>query len=74
MENKTPQNVDGRFYVHVNCINCSLCTEIAGDIFATDHDEGYEYVKKQPQNEAEIELVEELIQLCPASAVRENKN
>jgi len=72
MVKKIPQNVDGRFYVDTNCINCSLCPEIAADIFATNHDEGYEYVKKQPQNEAELKLITEIIRLCPANAIHDN--
>lgn len=72
MAEKIPQNVNGRFYVDTNCINCSLCPEIARDIFATNHDEGYEYIKKQPQNAAELELVKEVIRLCPANAVQDS--
>ena len=72
MVKKLPQNVYGRFYVDTNCINCSLCPEIAPDIFATNHDQGYEYIKKQPQNTAELDLVAEVIQLCPANAVQDN--
>ncbi|MDM8536765.1 ferredoxin [Desulfobacterales bacterium HSG17] len=72
MVKKLPQNVHGRFYVDTNCINCSLCPEIAPDIFATNHDEGYEYIKKQPENEAELKLVAEVIRLCPTSAVHDN--
>lgn len=74
MARKIPENADGRFYVDTNCINCSLCPEIAKDIFATNHDEGYEYVKKQPQNDAELRLVQEVIRLCPASAVRDRND
>jgi ferredoxin len=72
MVKKTPQNVDGKVYVDTNCINCSLCPEIAPDIFATNHDEGFEYIKKQPQNRAEHKLVAEAIRLCPASAIQDN--
>ena len=71
MAKKIPQNIDGRFYVDIHCINCSLCPEIATDIFATDHDLGLEYVKKQPENEAELMLVAEAIKLCPASAIQD---
>lgn len=66
------QNVPGRFWVDTRCINCSLCPEIAPDIFATNHDQGYEYVKKQPENMTEHRLIAEAIRLCPASAIRDN--
>jgi len=73
MAAKISQNTDGRFYVDVNCINCSLCPEIAPDIFVTNHDEGYEYIKKQPENAAELKLVAEAIRLCPANAIQDNR-
>jgi ferredoxin len=72
MVKKIPQNVEGRFYVDTHCINCSLCPEIAPDIFATNHDEGYEYVKKQPRNTTELKLVAEAISECPANAIKDN--
>ncbi len=71
MAQKIPQNINGRYYTDTHCINCSLCPEIAPDIFATNHDQGFEYVKKQPENEAELMLVEEAIKLCPASAIQD---
>lgn len=72
MLRKIPQNVDGRFYVDTRCINCSLCAEMAPDIFETNHEDGYEYVKKQPQNKTEHQLVAEAIELCPANAIQDN--
>ena len=72
MAEKNPQNVDGRFYVDTHCINCSLCSEIAPDIFATNHDEGVEYVRKQPVNAAELMSLAEAINLCPANAIQDN--
>ncbi|MEE4356927.1 MAG: ferredoxin [Desulfococcaceae bacterium] len=71
MIQKTPQNVPGRFYVHINCINCSLCSEAAGNLFGCNHEEGYEYVRKQPQNPEELDLMEEMRRLCPADAIRD---
>lgn len=72
MIGKILENIEGRFYVDTHCINCSLCPEIASQIFATNHEEGYEYVKRQPCNEAELQLVAEAMALCPASAIRDN--
>ncbi len=72
MAKKIPQNVEGRFYVDTHCINCSLCPEIAPDIFASNHDEGVEYVKKQPRNATELKLVAEAISECPANAIKDN--
>ncbi len=72
MVKKIAQNVEGRFYVDTHCINCSLCPEMAPNIFATNHDLGVEYVKKQPQNAAERKLMAEAISLCPANAIQDN--
>ncbi len=66
------ENVEGRFYVDDKCINCSLCVEIAPAIFATNHDEGYEYIHRQPGNQEEDDLVAELIEICPANAIQDN--
>lgn len=70
---KIAQNIAGRFYVDVNCINCSLCAEIACDIFETNHEEGWEFVKRQPQTKEEFELVEEAISLCPVNAIHDSE-
>ena len=70
MATRIQQNINGKFYVDINCINCSICAEIAPGIFTTNHDEGYEYIFKQPESGEEKALVEELIELCPASAIQ----
>lgn len=72
MAKKIAENVEGRYYVDTNCINCSLCPEIAPTLFATNHDEGYEFIKKQPCNEEEFKLLEEAIRICPADAIRDD--
>ena len=72
MVEKTPGNADGKFYVAAHCINCSLCAEIAADIFATNHDDGYEFVQKQPGTGEALALVEEAMDLCPANAIRDD--
>ncbi len=70
MAEKIPENCEGRFYVDTHCINCSLCAESVPEIFATNHDEGYEYVTRQPVSSDEFKLVAEMIELCPASAIQ----
>ena len=73
MAHRISQNIQGRFYVDSNCINCSLCPEIAPDNFMTNHDLGYEYICKQPENSKERELIAQAIELCPADAIKEDK-
>ena len=72
MVEKARGNCEGRFYVDTHCINCSLCPEIAAGIFATNHEDGYEYVVRQPETKQEFQLVAEAINLCPASAIRDD--
>ncbi len=72
MAEKILENSDGRFYVDTHCINCSLCSESVPSVFATNHDEGYEYVTRQPVSDDEFKLMAEMICLCPASAIQDN--
>jgi len=72
MMKKIKENTDGQFYVNTYCINCSLCPEIAPQIFASNHRKGYEYVKKQPADEEELALVREAMNICPARAIQED--
>ena len=52
IDEKTPLNVPGKFYVDSSCIDCDLCRETAPENFGRDEDEGVSYVKKQPDNES----------------------
>ncbi|MBF0376928.1 MAG: ferredoxin [Desulfamplus sp.] len=63
------ENVSGMFYVDIRCIGCSVCAEIAPSHFATNHDEGYEYVYSQPVSESEINLCKEAMEICPVNAI-----
>jgi ferredoxin len=72
MAHRLSQNVQGRFYVDSNCINCSLCPEIAPENFMTNQHKGYEYVSKQPVNDQETTLIEEAMVLCPSNAIKDS--
>ncbi len=65
----TAENVPGMFYVDIRCIGCSVCQEIAPTHFATNYDEGYEYVYNQPVSEEEIALCSEAMEICPVNAI-----
>ena len=67
-EDKYEANVKGKFYVDTECIDCNLCRETAPDNFA-DHDDGYSYVYKQPENQAEEDLCAEALEGCPVEAI-----
>jgi len=68
-EDKNPENVDGKYYVDSNCIDCDLCREHAPDNFARDDDEGYSYVYKQPETPEEEEYCMEALEGCPVEAI-----
>ena len=59
LEEKNEENVDGKFYVDSQCIDCDLCRETAPENFKREEDEGYSFVYKQPGNKEE-ELFEEM--------------
>ena len=48
-----PENVEGKYYVDEQCIDCDLCREEAPNNFTRQETEGYSYVYKQPENEEE---------------------
>ncbi|SLM30202.1 Ferredoxin-2 (modular protein) [Desulfamplus magnetovallimortis] len=63
------ENIPGKYYVNSRCVGCDICLEIAPDIFACNHDEGYAYVGLQPDCEAEENLCMEAMHLCPVNAI-----
>ncbi len=68
-EDRNPTNVDGKFYVDSECIDCDLCRETAPENFKREEDEGYSYVFKQPENEEEVEQCKEAMEGCPVEAI-----
>ena len=62
-------NVEGKFYVDEQCIDCDLCRETAPRNFTREEDEGYSYVYKQPENEEELESCIEAMDGCPVEAI-----
>ena len=58
IDEKTPLNVPGKFYVDSSCID-----------FGRDDDEGVSYVKKQPDNDEELSACEEALEGCPVEAI-----
>lgn len=68
-ENKVPENTDGPFYVDDQCIDCGVCVETAPDHFAQNEDEGYAYVKRQPDDDEERDACREALEECPVEAI-----
>jgi len=69
---KIVENVPGSFYVNTRCIGCTICPEIAPANFASNLEEGYEYVCKQPADRDEESLCREAMEICPVDAIMDN--
>ena len=67
-EDKYKDNVAGKFYVDTECIDCNLCRETAPENF-TNHDDGYSYVYKQPENQVEADACADALEECPVEAI-----
>ena len=68
-DDRVPENVEGRFYVDTQCIDCNLCRDIAAGNFAHQEEAGYAYVKKQPDKEEEEGQCKEAMDSCPVEAI-----
>ena len=69
IDQKVPENVAGRFYVDVTCIDCDLCRETAPANFVRQDDEGYSYVTTQPATAAEEAACLAAMEECPVEAI-----
>ena len=66
---KVPDNVAGKFYVDSQCIDCDVCRDTSPANFRRNDENGYSYVHKQPETEAEVALCEEAFNACPVEAI-----
>ncbi|MBD3220015.1 ferredoxin [bacterium] len=69
VQDKVPGNVTGKFYTDTNCIDCDLCRQTAPENFDRNDDEGYSYVKKQPETEEELQQCRDALEDCPVEAI-----
>jgi len=67
--NKYPENVEGKFYVDDQCIDCDLCRETAPANFKRNDDGGHSFVYKQPESPEEEALYKEAMEGCPVEAI-----
>jgi ferredoxin len=65
---KLPENVPGRFYVDVTCIDCDRCREVAPRNFVRNDAEGYSFVAQQPEG-MEEEACLQALEECPVEAI-----
>ena len=69
LRDKLRDNVQGKFYVDRECIDCDVCRDTSPDNFARNDENGYSYVKKQPETAAELDLCIEALNACPVEAI-----
>jgi ferredoxin len=68
-DDKLEDNVPGQWYVDSSCIDCDVCRTTAPNNFAANEDEGYSYVCKQPENDEEVEQMQEAAESCPVESI-----
>jgi len=66
---KYKDNVEGRYFVDEECIDCDLCREVAPSSFTRNNEIGHSYVFKQPENEEEEAACKEAMENCPVEAI-----
>ncbi len=62
-------DVSEKYFVNDTCIGCAICSEIAPDNFCFDHEQGCDFVCKQPGTETEERLCVEAMDICPVNAI-----
>ncbi len=68
-DDRVEENATGAWYVDANCIDCDLCRQSAPANFERNEDEGYTFVSKQPENDEEVEQMQEALDECPSEAI-----
>lgn len=66
---KVGSNVEGKWFVDSQCIDCDLCRTTAPENFKQNADEGYSFVYKQPEGEEQEKLCQEAMDECPVEAI-----
>jgi ferredoxin len=69
IEDKLPENANGKYYVDDQCIDCDVCRDTSPKNFTRYDENGYSYVWKQPATPEEEELCEEALMACPVEAI-----
>lgn len=57
------------FYVDMECILCSVCSDAAPNNFRMSDDEDHDICYKQPEDEEELEQCYEAMENCPVEAI-----
>ena len=68
-DEKLSENVPGRYYVDVLCIDCDLCRTLAPSNFERGPEGGFSYVAKQPVSPEEEASCGKAMEECPTKAI-----
>jgi len=71
-QNRSPENVAGKFYVGDECLDCDLCRQLAPENFARNDERGYSYVMKQPETNEELARCREAMAGCCTETIHED--
>ncbi|WZO96710.1 ferredoxin [Isosphaeraceae bacterium EP7] len=66
---KVAENVPGRYFVDVTCIDCDLCRETAPGNFSRQDKARYSFVSHQPLDPAEETACMVALEECPVEAI-----
>jgi ferredoxin len=66
---RVPENVAGRFYVDVTCIDCDLCREAAPSNFKRNDARHRSFVFHQPEGAMEEAACSAALEECPVEAI-----
>lgn len=66
---KARENIPGRYFVDITCIDCDLCRETAPLNFIREDAEGHSYVYRQPRDPAEEAACLAAMEECPVEAI-----
>jgi ferredoxin len=69
LSTKVPENVPGRFYVDVTCIDCDLCRETAPRNFRRNDRDRRSFVTEQPAGPEEEAACQAALEECPVEAI-----
>jgi ferredoxin len=69
LSKKWADNVNGKFFVDDQCIDCDACRSEAPDNFKRNDGHGYSFVYKQPSSPDEEAKCQAALEACPVEAI-----
>jgi ferredoxin len=66
---RLPQNVPGKFYVDASCVDCDQCRAMAPQFFARSEETGFSFLQRQPETDAEVAEIQQIIADCATGSI-----